>query len=110
MEGFVPLDQLGKPDITRPADAFSDGEMIPLKSIEFDPPGRRIVFSVAEYYKDKEKAELEVYLAKHPTKTVKVKELMEKPQIEELEKKLGTPPPEEKKSEPEPGGEKPPTE
>jgi hypothetical protein len=35
---------------------------------------------------------------------------MEKPQIEEIEKKLGAIPSEEKKSEPEPGVEKPPSE
>jgi len=110
MEGFVPLEHLGKPDITKPADAFSEGEVIPLKAIEFDPPGRRIVLSVGEYYKDKEKTELEVYLAKHPTKTVKVKELMEKPEIEEIEKKIGPLPSEEKKPESEPGEVKPPSE
>jgi len=99
MEGFVPADQLGKPDLTKPSDAFSEKDLIPLKVIEFDQPGRRIILSVEEYYKDKEKAELEAYLAKHPTKTIKVKELVEEPKREEIEKKVGTLPSEEKKSE-----------
>jgi len=99
MEGFVPVNQLGKPDLIKPSDAFSEGEVIPLKVTEFDQSSRRIVLSVTEYYKDKEKAELEAYLAKHPTKTIKVKELVEEPKREEIEKKVGTLLPEEKKSE-----------
>lgn len=115
MEGFVPVNQLGKPDLIKPSDAFSEGEVIPLKVTEFDQSSRRIVLSVSEYYKDKEKAELEAYLAKHPTKTIKVKELVEEPKREEIEKKVGTKPPEEKKSdesksETDSGGEKPPSE
>ena len=47
---------------------------------------------------DRSKA-VQAYLAKHPTKTIKVKELVEEPKREEIEKKVGTIPPEEKKSE-----------
>ncbi len=110
MEGFVPVDHLGKPDLTKPSEAFSEGEVIPLKVIEFDQPARKIILSVREYYKDREKAELEAYLAKHPTKTIKVKELVEEPKREEIEKKWGAPPSEESKSEPESAEEKPPSE
>lgn len=110
MEGFVPTNQLGKPDLNKPSDAFAEGEMIPLKITEFDQPGRRIVLSVDEYYKDREKAELEAFLAKHPTRTIKVKELVEEPKREEIEKKLGTPSSEESMSESESEEEKPPSE
>ena len=99
-----------KPDITKPSDAFSEGEMIPLKVIEFDQPGRKIILSIDAYYKDREKAELEAFLAKHPTRTMKVKELVEEPKREEIEKKLGTSAPEKKEPKPEPGEEKPPSE
>jgi small subunit ribosomal protein S1 len=110
MEGFVPLNQLGKPDLNKPSDAFSEGDVIPLKITDFDQPGRKIVLSVDEYYKDREKAELEAFLAKHPTRTIKVKELVEEPKREEIEKKWGTPPSEESESESETGEEKPPSE
>lgn len=109
MEGFVPTDQLGKPDLNKPTDAFSSGDTVPLKVIEFDQPARKIVLSVGEYYKDREKAELEAYLSKHPTKTVKVKELVEEPKMEELEKKIGSAPAEENKSETGTGEEGPPS-
>lgn len=108
MEGFVPTDQLGKPDLNKPSDAFSAGDTVPLKVIEFDQPARKIVLSVGEYYKDREKAEFEAYLSKHPTKTVKVKELVEEPKMEELEKKIGPAPAEENKSETGTGEEEPP--
>ena len=77
MDGFVPTNQLGKPDITKPIEAFSEGEILPMRVIELDRPGRRIVLSVSAYYEGREKAELEAFLAKHPTKTLKVEEVVE---------------------------------
>jgi predicted RNA-binding protein with RPS1 domain len=70
VEGFVPTHQLAKPDLTNPGDAFNEGEEIPLKVIEFDRQAHKIVLSVAAYYKSREKAELDQFLAKHPTQTV----------------------------------------
>ncbi|MDH4222561.1 MAG: 30S ribosomal protein S1 [candidate division Zixibacteria bacterium] len=110
MEGFVPLDHLGKPDITKPSDAFSEGETIPLKVIEFDQPGRKIILSIEEYYKHREKAELEAFLTKHPTRTMKVKELVEEPQRDEIEKKISASTSEKKEPDSEPQEEKPPSE
>jgi small subunit ribosomal protein S1 len=77
IEGFVPIEHLGKPEITKPQEAFSEGEMLPLRILEFDRPQRKIILSVAAYFKGREKAELEAFLAKHPTKTIKVEELVE---------------------------------
>lgn len=67
VEGFVPINQLGKKDLEKPEDAFKLGDMLGLKVIEFDPTNRRIVLSVDAYYKDRDRAELEEYLAAHPT-------------------------------------------
>ncbi|HWO57395.1 MAG TPA: 30S ribosomal protein S1 [bacterium] len=67
VEGFVPLNQLGKKDLEKPEDAFKLGDILGLKVIEFDPTNRRIVLSVDAYYKDRDRAELEAYLAAHPT-------------------------------------------
>ncbi len=84
VEGFVPTLHLGKPEIARPADAFNEGDELPLKVIEFDHPGKKIVLSVEAYYRGREKAELEAFLAKHPTKTQKVEEIVEeKPHLKE---------------------------
>ena len=68
VEGFVPLTQLGRPDIHKPAEAFSVSEKIPLKVIEFDLDNRKIILSAKAYFDDREKAELQEYLDKHPVK------------------------------------------
>jgi small subunit ribosomal protein S1 len=75
VEGFVPLTQLGRPEIRKPAEAFSAGEEIPLKVIEFDMSNRKIILSAKAYFEDHEKTELEAYLAKHPVKSLTVGEV-----------------------------------
>ena len=77
VEGFVPTIHLGKPEISKPADAFNEGDELPLKVIEFDHPGKKIVLSVEAYYRGREKTELDDFLANHPTKTQKVEEIVE---------------------------------
>ncbi|MGB8657608.1 MAG: 30S ribosomal protein S1 [Candidatus Zixiibacteriota bacterium] len=88
VEGFVPTIHLGKPEISKPADAFSEGDELPLKVIEFDHPGKKIVLSVEAYYRGREKAELENFLGKHPTKTQKLEEIVEgRPKLEVAKEK-----------------------
>ncbi len=77
VEGFVPTNQLGKSDLKKPADAFSEGEEIPLKVIEFDSGNRRIVLSVTSFFSGKESGDFEEFIAKHPTKTVAVSDIVE---------------------------------
>jgi small subunit ribosomal protein S1 len=72
VEGFVPLTQLGRPEIRKPAEAFSIGEEIPLKIIEFDLANKKIILSAKAYFEDREKSELEAYLEKHPVKSLTV--------------------------------------
>ncbi len=74
VEGFVPVTQLGK-RVDRPHEAFNEGDILPLKVIESDPDDRRIVLSVNAYFESREKADLERYLAAHPTKTVQLSEI-----------------------------------
>jgi len=94
VEGFVPTNHLGKPEIGRPIDAFNEGDDIPLKVIEFDRAGKRIVLSVDAYYRGREKAELEEFLVKHPTKTLKVEEIVEeRPKLDVERKPAEAPPP-----------------
>ncbi|MBD3232134.1 MAG: 30S ribosomal protein S1 [candidate division Zixibacteria bacterium] len=83
VEGFIPMNQLAKPDLSKPSDAFSVGDVIPVKVIEFEQHNRKIVLSVSAYYKNKEEQEMQDYLAAHPTKTTKMGEVVEeKPKIE----------------------------
>ncbi len=96
LEGFVPIDHLGKPELTKPQEAFAIGDMLPLRVLEFDRPQRKLILSVSAYFKGKEKAELDAFLAKHPTKTIKVEELVEERPRLDVEKAQ-----EEKRTEPE---------
>jgi len=76
IEGFVPTYHLNKPDITKPADAFSEGDELPLRVIEFDSHNRRIVLSVNAYFSGKEQKDIEEYLANHPTRAVSVADMV----------------------------------
>jgi small subunit ribosomal protein S1 len=51
VEGFVPVGQLGKPDLGHPEDCFSVSDKVPLKVIKIDPKNKRIVLSVSAYLK-----------------------------------------------------------
>ena len=75
VEGFVPLTQLGRTDIHKPAEAFSVGETIPLKVIEFDLDNRKIILSAKAYFEDREKTELDEYLSKHQVKKLTMAEV-----------------------------------
>jgi len=83
VEGFVPLAHLGKPGIKRPSEAFKLKDELPLRVVEFDAEERKIILSVREYFEGKEKDLLDKYLAQHPSKTVKMKDVVEKPPAEE---------------------------
>jgi small subunit ribosomal protein S1 len=71
IEGFVPAFQMGQ-DVKKPADAFDVDDELPLKVVEFDKDQRKIVLSVREYFKDKDKTELEEFRAKHQPKPVTI--------------------------------------
>jgi len=77
VEGFVPISQLNHPDINRPADAFSEGDDIPLKVIEFDAKNRRIVLSVKSFFKDRERSEIDGYLESHPLETTNIGDVVD---------------------------------
>ncbi len=82
VEGFVPLTQLGRPEIHKPSEAFSTGEEIPLKVIEFDLSNRKIILSARAYFEDHEKSELEAYLARHPVKSLTVGDVASSENVE----------------------------
>ncbi|MFH2057072.1 MAG: 30S ribosomal protein S1, partial [bacterium] len=69
VEGFVATNQLGKADISKPSEAFKEGDELPLKVVEFDQGQRKIALSVEEYYRGRDRKEMEAYVASHPTET-----------------------------------------
>ncbi len=71
IEGFVPTFQLGQ-DVKKPSDAFDVNEELPLKVIEFDKDQRKIVLSVRDYFKDRDRAEFEEFKDMHKPKPVTI--------------------------------------
>jgi small subunit ribosomal protein S1 len=49
IEGFVPMSQLGIPDIQNPADVLKEGQALDLKVLEVDPIHRRIVLAATGF-------------------------------------------------------------
>ncbi len=49
IEGFVPMSQLGVPNIENPGDAVKEGQVLDLKVLEVDPIHHRIVLAVVGY-------------------------------------------------------------
>ena len=49
IEGFVPMSQLGIPDIQQPSDAVKEGQVVVLKVLEVDPIHHRIVLAAMSF-------------------------------------------------------------
>src|SRR3989440_194917 len=52
IEGFVPMSQLGIPDIHNPGEAVKEGQAVDLKVLEVDPIHHRIVLAATGFPKD----------------------------------------------------------
>ena len=66
VDGFVPVSHLLQGGVKDIHSSFSIGDALPLRVIEFDKENKRIILSALEYFKDKNKEEIEAYLAAHP--------------------------------------------
>ncbi len=72
VEGFVPTNQLSKEGADKGTESFNEGDEIPLKVIEFDRAGRKIVLSVTAYFEKRDREEYESFLAKQATSSVSI--------------------------------------
>ena len=77
VDGFVPLSQLAIEDLQTPRQSFEIDQEVPLKVIEVDEEQKKIVLSVREYLKDKDRAEYEAYLENHPIRQVTIEDVVE---------------------------------
>ena len=75
VDGFVPLSHLAIDGLQTPRQSFAEEQELPLEVIEFDKNQKKIVLSVREYFKDKDQAEYEAYLAAHPVQEVAAEEV-----------------------------------
>jgi len=65
VDGFVPSSQLATKVVKNIPDAFKEGDLLPLKIIEFDKENKKIVLSVVEYLKGRDKETIDAYLSSH---------------------------------------------
>ena len=103
VDGFIPINHLGHAHLKKAVDFFKPGDEVPAQVIEFDKENKKIVLSVSNYFKDKEKNEWEDYLAKQGVEKTTMEEIL-KTVPESVEKK-----PEAKEEEPESEEKKKPT-
>ncbi len=89
VEGFVPLQHLGRGDLKSPEEAFDEGDELPLTVIEFDREGRKIVLSVTEYFKSKDVKEQEAFLKKHEKRETTLADHAGGEGLADLKKRLG---------------------
>jgi small subunit ribosomal protein S1 len=65
VEGFVSFNHFAYPDFKKVSEAFKVDDELPLKVTEFDKDSKKIVLSVDEYFKGRDKTEYEAYLMQH---------------------------------------------
>lgn len=75
VDAFVPGSQLSHEPIKNLQATFEPGTKIPLKVIEFDKESKKIVLSLLEYLKGKEKEEVDKYTKDLASKAITVGEL-----------------------------------
>ncbi|MBU2446105.1 MAG: 30S ribosomal protein S1 [Bacteroidetes bacterium] len=84
VDGFVPANHLSTSPIKNLKANFPEGDNLSLKVIEFDKENKKIVLSAIESLKDKEKAAVEEYIAKHKIEKMTIGDL-----FKEKERKKG---------------------
>ena len=79
VEGFIPLNQLGQ-NVNHPSEVYKVGDRTSAEVVEFDLEGRKIILSIAEYFKGKDESVLKEYLSAHVPRHVSKEEKSEKPE------------------------------
>ena len=64
VDAFIPNQHIPTPRGKKPSEIYEEGAEITAKVIEFDKENKKIVLSVVNYFRDKERKDYEEYLAK----------------------------------------------
>jgi small subunit ribosomal protein S1 len=87
VDGFIPMNHLGYPRLKKISDVYKVDDEVPAKIIEFDKENKKIVLSVSEYFKDRERKDWEDYLAKQGVENNTIEKLVKQaPEIETRKK------------------------
>ena len=95
VDGFVPVSHLLQGGVKDIHSSFKIGDELPLRVIEFDKENKRIILSALEYFKDKNKEEIEAYLLAHPNekKEIEAASAELEPPVKSADKKSSEPKP-----------------
>jgi ribosomal protein S1 len=66
VDGFVPISQLSFAPVRNISEYFEIGDLLPLKVVEFDKESKKIVLSVVENLRTRDRAFIDAYNIKHP--------------------------------------------
>jgi predicted RNA-binding protein with RPS1 domain len=66
VDGFVPVSQLAFAPVKNISEFFNIGDKLPLKVVEFDKEAKKIVLSVVECLRLKDRTDIDIYIAAHP--------------------------------------------
>ena len=77
VDGFIPNQHLALPKGKKASEVYEIGSVIPAKVIEFDKENKKIVLSIAAYFKDRERKDYEDYMAKQGAPKATVSEVVQ---------------------------------
>ena len=77
VDGFIPNQHLALPKGKKVSEVYEIGSDVPAKVIEFDKENKKIVLSIAAYFKDHERKEYEDYMGKQGAPKATVAEAVE---------------------------------
>ena len=87
VDGFIPNQHIPTPKGKKPVDVYEEGAEIQAKVIEFDKENKKIVLSVVNFFRDRERKEYEEYLAKQGIPGTTIEEMIKARPIGKTEAK-----------------------
>ncbi|MEJ2544539.1 MAG: S1 RNA-binding domain-containing protein, partial [Calditrichaceae bacterium] len=85
VDGFIPNQHLALPKGKKVSEVYEIGSNVPAKVIEFDKENKKIVLSIAAYFKDHERKEYEDYMSKQGAPKATVGEAVESAEKDKAE-------------------------
>ncbi|MBN1407011.1 MAG: 30S ribosomal protein S1, partial [Calditrichaceae bacterium] len=85
VDGFIPNQHLALPKGKKVGEVYEIGSDVPAKVIEFDKENKKIVLSIAAYFKDRERKEYEDYMSKQGAPKVTVGEAVKSAEEDKVE-------------------------
>ncbi len=76
VDAFIPNQHIGLPRGKKATDVYEEGSEILAKVLEFDKDNKKIVLSIAGYFKDKEREDYEAFLTKQGVEKTTIEDIV----------------------------------